>query len=109
MDTCRGLLRIYLANTLGWSEHAKNHINSQQAEVIMVTDMVTGKQTIRMRVADGRSEKERQAGMSARKQAAERERPTEPSQQPVSRHKPHWTQRGRARTSKVRTGTEQYH
>ena len=34
----------------------------RKREVVMVTDVVTGRQTIIMRVADGRSEKERQVG-----------------------------------------------
>ena len=41
---------------------------SKTMEVVLVTDVVTGRQTIRMRVADGRSEKERQVGRNVCKE-----------------------------------------
>ena len=36
----------------------------RKREVVMVTDVVTGKQSIKMRIADGRSEKEKQVVMN---------------------------------------------
>ena len=36
----------------------------RKREVVMVRDVVTGRQTIRMRIADGRSKKEKQVSVS---------------------------------------------
>ena len=47
-------------------------VDGKKREVVMVTDVVTGKQTIKMRFgADGRSEKEKQGAMNVSKGGAD--------------------------------------
>ena len=60
-------------------------VDGKKREVVMVTDVTTGKQTIKMRFgADGRSDKEKQVAMNVSKGGAdgwEREDLREPGQE----------------------------
>ena len=80
-------------------------VNGKKREVVMITDVTTGRQTIKMRFKPGeKAEKERLAAMNAQRQPSGRER-TSRSRDRRGSQSHHRLRKGRTRSSKgVQTG-----